>query len=204
MLSLKLLQKKAILLASHYGCEVFNLYNNLININRINGFLRKSPKRISDYDDPACSYLFSNKHLYPKKDKIYLDVLLFNYQISCKELFKNQSLEFLFYLGNGISTVEKIVQTTGLEKEAARRYYCFRLRRLCEMIEKLPNCYVFIEGISKLENLSIYLNEKYKIIPDVKLNYSIKIESQGIPENCFERYYAFIQHCDEKKFLKII
>ena len=106
-MSLKLLQKRAILLVSHYGCEVFNLYNNLIKINRINGFMRKNPKRITDYDDPACSYLFFNKHTYPKKDKIYLDVLLFNYQVGCKELFKNQNVEFLFYLGNGISTIQE-------------------------------------------------------------------------------------------------
>lgn len=204
MLSLKLLQKKAILLISHYGCEIFNLYSNLIKINRINGFVRKNPKRISDYDDPICTYLFSKKHSYPKKDKIYLDILLFNYQITSKELFKNQNIEFLFYLGNGISTIEKIVQTTGLNEEAAKRYYCFRLRRICEHIEKLPNSRVFIEGISKLENLNSYLNERYKFSPSIELNYPIKIESKGIPENCFERYYGFIQNCDERKFIKII
>ena len=204
MLTLKLLQKKAILLVSHYGCEVFNLYNNLLKINRVNGYLRKIPKRTIDYDDPACTYLFFQKHNYQKKDKIFLDTLLFNYQLSCKLLYKNPNVEFIFYLGNGISTVEKIVQTTGLEEDAARRYYCFRLRRICEMMERLPNAVVFIEGISKLENFSNYLNEKYKFNPPVKLNYPIKIETSGIPENCFERYYGFIQNCDERKHLKII
>lgn len=204
MLSLKLLQKRAILLVSHYGCGVFNLYNNLIKINRINGFARKIPKRITDYDDPACTYLFTNKHSYYRKDKIYLDILLFNYQLSCKELFKNNNVEFLFYLGNGISTVENIASSTGLEYESAKRYYCFRLRRICEMIEKIPNSHVFIEGISKVDSLSDYLSEKYKFSPKLNLNYNVSIENKGIPENCFERYYAFIENCNEKKYLKII
>ena len=63
---------------------------------------------------------------------------------------------------------------------------------------------IFIEGMSTLENLSIYLNQKYNFYPKIDINYSIKLENSGISENCFERYYAFIQDCNEKKFLKII
>ena len=72
------------------------------------------------------------------------------------------------------------------------------------MIERIPNSHVFIEGISKVENLSDYLSEKYKFSPKLNLNYNIAIENKGIPENCFERYYAFMQNCHEKNYLKII
>jgi hypothetical protein len=204
MISLNLLQKRAILLISHHGCNIVDLYNNLLKTTRINGFTRKITKRASDYDDPVCGYLFNKNHNWPKKDKIYLDVLLFNYQISCKELYKNKNVEFIYYLGNGISTIKKIIQNTGLDEESARRYYCFRLRRICEMMEKTPNSMIFIEGMSTLENLSSYLNQKYNFYPKIDINYSIKLENSGISENCFERYYAFIQDCNEKKFLKII
>lgn len=204
MISLNLLQKRAILLISHYGCEVISLYNNFLKIPRINGFARKVPKRITDYDDPICSYLFEKKHSWPKKDKIYLDILLFNYQISSKELFKNKNVEFIYYLGNGVSTIKKIINSTGLDEDSSRRYYAYRLRRICELMEKTPNSVVFIEGMSKLENFNNYLNQKYNFYPKINLDYKIEIEDSGIPENCFERYYAFIQNCDEKKFLKII
>ena len=42
------------------------------------------------------------------------------------------------------------------------------------------------------------------MLPTIDLNYTINSEDSGVPENCFERYYAFIQDCNEKKFLKII
>ena len=204
MISLNLLQKRAILLISHYGCNFIDLYNNFLKVPRVNGFVVKTPKRITDYDDPICGHLFNKSHNWPKKDKIYLDVLLFNYQISCKELYKNNNVEFIYYLGNGVSTVDKIVKSTGLDEKSAIRYYAFRLRRICEMMEKTPNAIIFIEGMSKLENFSNYINQKYNLNPKIDFNYTINSEDSGVPENCFERYYAFIQDCNEKKFLKII
>ena len=189
---------------SHYGCNILDLYNELLKSPRVNGFVRKNPKRVTDYDDPVCTYLFSKNHSWPKKDKIYLDILLFNYQISCKELYKNKNIEIIYYLGNGMSTVKKIMTTTGLDEDSARRYYSFRLRRICEMMEKTPNSIIFIEGMSSLENLSNHLNQKYNFYPKLNLNYTINLENSGIPENCFERYYAFMHNCHEKNYLKII
>jgi hypothetical protein len=192
-------RKKAILLISHFGCNAFDFYNMLLCHNRINGYFNIVPERAVNYNDPNCLYLFKKKnHSWPNKDKIYLDLLFFNYQIGCNQLYKNPDVEFLFYLGNGIKVLEKINQQTGLSLDVAKRYYCFRLRRICEMICKVKKPKIFIEGISDGEKIFKHLNNEYKFFPpfDFKINY--EKDTQGIPEECFERYYSFIIKMKER------
>jgi hypothetical protein len=186
-------RKKAILLISHFGCNVFDFYNMLLCHSRINGFFKTTPERTVDYNDPNCFYLFKKKdHTWDKKDKIYLDLLFFNYQVGNKQLFKNPDVEFFFYFGNGIKVIEKINQQTGLEFEVAKRYYCFRLRRMCEMICQAKNPYVFVEGISDGSKIFDHFNKNYKLFPPLDLKINYEKDTQGIPEECFERYYSFL------------
>jgi hypothetical protein len=197
-------RKKSILVISHFGCGVFDLYNTLLYHSRINGYFKSVPERTIDYNDPYCNYLFKKSdHKWEKRDKIYLDLLFFNYQISCKELLQNPDVDFLFFLGNGINISEKINKQTGLSKEASKKYYCFRLRRMCEMIEKIKNPNVFIEGISNSLNLSKYINDKFKLFPTLDISLNYEPETNGLPESCYERYFSFLMNMKERKKINI-
>lgn len=193
-------RKKAILLISHYGCDVINLYNTMLYHSRINGFFKMNPERTVDYNDPNCTYLFKKQdHEWEGKNKIYLDILMFNYKINCKKIFKNPDVEFLFYLGNGINTLEKINKQTGYPLEVAQRYYSFRLRRICEMMCLVNNPVVYIEGISDGSKISPYLNNKYKLFPTLDFILEYQKENQGVSLDCFERYFSFMIKMKEKK-----
>lgn len=198
-------RKKAILLISHFGCNVLDFYKILLCHSRVNGYYRYNPERTVDYNDPHCTYLFKKKeHSWFKQDKIYLDLLFFNYQIGCKQLFKNNDVEFLFFLGNGIKTIEKINTQTGYCENIAKRYYSFRLRRICEMMCFVKNPTVFIEGYSDGVKLSEYINEKYNFFPALDFILPYEKETQGIPENCFERYFSFFMKMKEKQKINIV
>lgn len=197
-------RKKAILIISHFGCNVFSFYNKLLHHSRINGYYRHVPQRTVDYNDPYCSYLLKDKeHSWQNKDKIYLDLLLFNYQIGCKELFKNPDVEFIFYLGNSINVTNKINQQTGLSLDVAKRYYCFRLRRICEMLQIIKKPNIYIEGLSSDEELTRHLNNKYKFFPNLNIELDYEKETNGLPEECYERYFSFIANMKERKKINI-
>ena len=180
------------------------MYNTMLCHSRINGFFKTIPERTVDYNDPNCSYLFKKQnHNWEDKNKIYADILMFNYKIGCKKIFKNPDVEFIFYLGNGINTLDKINKQTGYSEEVAHRYYSFRLRRICEMLCLANNPIVYIEGISDGSKLSPYLNNKYKLFPTLDFELKYEKESQGMPLDCFERYFSFIVKMKERKKINL-
>jgi len=196
-------RKKVILLISHYGCHVLDLYNIMLYHSRINGFFNNNPERTVDYNNPTCSFLKKKDHTWQGKDKIYLDTIFFNYKIGCKSLFKNEDVEFLFYLGNGIETLDKINKQTGYNADVAKRYYSFRLRRICEIMCQVQNPNVYIEGYSDSKKLCSYINQKYKLFPSLDFILKYEKETHGIPENCFERYFSFMIRMKEMKKINI-
>ena len=111
-------------------------------------------------------------------------------------------------IDKGTQIREKINHQTGLGFEVAKRYYCFRLRRMCEMICQAKNPCVFVEGISDGTKIFDHFNKNYKLFPPLDLKINYEKDTQGIPEECFERYYSFLikmrrhQTIANKKFTK--
>ena len=66
---------------------------------------------------------------------IWLDELLHNYQFSCKELYK--VCRFVYMVRPAEPTVNALI-LAGYEPDCAARYYCYRLRRMCEMAKRTP------------------------------------------------------------------
>ena len=67
---------------------------------------------------------------------IWLEQLQHNYQFSCKELYG--VCRFLYMVRPAEPTLNALI-AAGYDPGCAARYYCYRLRRLCEMAKRTPN-----------------------------------------------------------------
>jgi hypothetical protein len=107
--------------------------------------------------------LSEQKHKIDDSSAIYMDLLLFNYEFSCTSLYDH--CKFIYFIREAKPTLNKIIEDYPQYKpETALKYYCFRLRRICEMAKRTPNCIVLTwedlhakRGLNLLEE---YLNLK--------------------------------------------
>lgn len=84
------------------------------------------------YDDPsATESILSTKHKYSKTVGLYVNEVLYNYQISHKGIYK--TCEIVYLIRDPKSSI-KFVKPK--DAEYALNYYVFRLRRLYEMAKE--------------------------------------------------------------------
>lgn len=73
----------------------------------------------------------SNPHKINNKSALYLDHLLYNYQLSIKAAFSY--CRFIYVVRSPEPTINLLVQHNQMDENQATRYYTYRLRRIYEM-----------------------------------------------------------------------
>ena len=118
---------------------------------------------------------------YRKRPKVYFDHILYNHEFSCKELFKY--LNFVYVIGDPKKSLDNIVSNKTYGERTACNYYCFRVRRIYEMIKKSNNCLVFFD--EDLQNDETY-NKIYQML-GIKDKIKIKNKTQDKKEIYIDR-----------------
>lgn len=124
--------KKLTLLCSHVFSGSTALYEAMIGNPRVQG---SKTDRVSVYETGVdLLRAVSEPHKIGNRAGVYVDELLFNYQVSTKLVYENCS--FVFVVRPPRAVLEHMVGTLRHTPDSAARSYLFRLRRLCEMSKR--------------------------------------------------------------------
>lgn len=126
--------KKLLLVCSHLYSGSGSLYTALDQHPRIQGFRAPEPNR---YVNPLdLLRRTEQRHKLGNRSAIYMDELLYNYQLQTKQAYKN--CHFLYVVRRPEPVLARMMVLDKMRPGFAARYYTFRLRRLCEMAKRTP------------------------------------------------------------------
>lgn len=187
--------KKIVLICSHEYSGSTALYEAMNTHTRIQGYKIKNK-----YENPLNFYfLCKNPHKLTNKSAIYMDELLYNYQLSTKTAY--DYCRFIYVIRKPESVMGYMVANDKKKASFAIRYYNYRLRRLYEMSKRTTGA-ILLTYDDLLENRCIdqidsYLGLKQPIIfnPSLLLPYQRVFNLQQITptviddlNDTYERY----------------
>lgn len=151
-------------IATHLGAGGTVLLNSMRKNDRVrtfgfSGFIYHSPP------DLLSLKTYLTKNWKPKPGTIYADKLVYNTQLTSKQLYDNA--EWVYLIREPEGTLEHLVSKHNYTPECAEKYYSFRLRRLCEMARHTPKALVLyfddLVSTSALPCLERYLKLKEEL-----------------------------------------
>lgn len=133
---------------------------------------------------------------------IYGDHSLFNYSFSCKHLYK--ICKFIYVIRPPRQTLNELLYI--YSKKSAVNYYCFRLRRICEMAKQTPGAvlitYDELMGGKSFDLIYNYLKLRDPLKHDM-IEGEIKKISNNFDENTlldvenkYERYFYYLNNLE--------
>lgn len=123
--------KKAVLVISHEGsnsdalCEILNR-NPRVQFTH--------PNLVYNHPEVVES-LTNHVHKLSNSAAVWLDMVLHNFYFSHKEIYK--MCKFIYMIREPKPTLNSIVDLNS-NADCVTRYYCYRLRRICEMARDTP------------------------------------------------------------------
>lgn len=188
---------KIVFLCSHEYSGSNFLYESMDKNPRIQGyknlsFIYTSPNELIS--------LTQQKHKLENRAAIYMDEILYNWQLFDKNTLK--VCKFIHVVRRPESVLNYFSEYKKLSPEFALRYYLFRLRRICEIAKRTPEAVLLtyddlIEG-KGMNLIEDYLELKNPIdfhfndLPEVKSNFPMKSINEA--ETAYERYLYFLKN----------
>lgn len=199
--------KKVVFIVSHL-CSGSSTLIKILNENpRCTVF--QSKRRYEHPED--LNWLFKFHKLKKSPGAIYGDNLLYNHSFSCKLLYKY--CQFIYLIRPPMQTLNEIYRQRLYSKKSAFNYYCFRLRRICEMAKQTPDgilttydsliggkCFSIIENYLNLLEPLFYLNSENLdsfSLADNRFDKEIIAKA----EDCYEKYFYYLKNLPIKKAL---
>jgi hypothetical protein len=146
------------------------------------------------YNDPYCLFSKKTNFEYRKRPKYGFDHILYNHEFTCKNLF--QFIYFVYIIGDPKKTITNLVYKNIYDQKIACNYYCFRIRRIYEMIKNSKNYLLFFEEDLVKEDLYFKIQKmlgirdklKIKIKPQEKIDIKIEKSLMDETEAFYEKY----------------
>ena len=146
----------------------------------------------SDFD-----WLFDQEHKLDNAAAIYGHCLLHNWSFASKALY--EICQFIYLIRPAKPSLN-IIQAKNYTPHTACRYYCFRLRRICEMAKQTPGA-VFLTWQDLADGRGQALIENYLNLKDPLSRGSFSEPIDEMPpelvektQDSYERYYYYLRH----------
>lgn len=124
--------KKVVFLMSHIGSGSNALYSLLASHPRIMGLENENV-----YDSQISLIAAAErKHKLNNASRIYLDHILYNFQYSLRP---DPWVRMVFLAREPEGSIDYMVNRKIFKKSEAKRYYLYRMRRMCELAKRNPN-----------------------------------------------------------------
>lgn len=158
--------KKIVFICSHQysGSEI--LYQSLNRHPRIQGY---KGQVLGNYSSGLqLLTLTKQNHKCQNRSAIYMDEILFNFQISSKDAYKY--CKFIYVLRKPEIPINFLIYKDRKKPSFAVLYYKFRVRRLCEMAKRTPGA-IFLTYEQLCAGEGMDLIKEYLDLPtDIEFN----------------------------------
>lgn len=147
--------------------------------------------------------LTKQPHKLNNRSSIYLNELMFNYELCTKAAYEN--CKFIYVVRPPENALGRIIEKEDMKISYAIRYYTYRLRRICEMAKRTPGA-VFLTWDDLNNNRGIdliddYLELKQGLIYDSSLlddfrqepDVRIKLEIRNKVEETYQKYLYWLK-----------
>jgi hypothetical protein len=188
------MQKKELLLViTHYR-------ENNVLVDTLNTNKRIQKIDLQLYKDMSNFFSLGSIRIgYKKNPHIYMDSLYYNHQFSFAPLLNFS--KFIYLVNKPRLVMPSLVESNRYSPESCLNYYCFRLRKIYEMIRKTPG-----------QNFKVFFDEEF-ILPDtykkiqefldLKEEFSIRKENSVADFNVSNTILEKANECYEKYRFKI-
>ena len=151
--------KRVILVISHLGAGSASLCYCLSQ----NNIIQWVSQGIT-YDDPVQSIesILATKHKYSEKIGLYINEVLYNYQISHKKVY--EACQFIYLVRDPKSSI-RIIKPN--DATFALNYYIFRLRRIYEMAKETKGA-LFLTWDELVSQKGTKYLAKYFNLPEIR------------------------------------
>lgn len=188
--------KKLIFVCSHLhsgSSELCKILSEHPKIQYCNNFEKQT------YSNPVDMFqATSSSHKMKNKSAIYLDHLLYNYQLSIKSAYSY--CRFIYLVRSPEPVINLLISNDTMSFDQAVRHYTYRLRRLCEMFKNTPDAVLLTWEDLKSGDF------KSKIENYLSLSPPIEITQENISK--FYEYESFSNQFDlsdvENKYQKYL
>lgn len=102
---------------------------------RIQGFRLN---RVYSHFFVASDQLTKHRHKCDSSAAIWMDELLFNTMLTTTVFYEHPKFKFIYLVRSPEPTLNQLVVRGNYSPLGALRYYCYRLRRICEMAKRTP------------------------------------------------------------------
>lgn len=192
--------KKTLFVVSHHGSGSDKLIHCLNDNPRVQVF----DTQIMYNHPSSLNILHSHTHKLDNSSAIYGEHLLENVYFSCKNLFS--CCKFIYVVREPRPSISQITTQNGFSLQTACNYYCFRLRRICEMARQTPQAvistYQTLASEEKLKEIEKYLNlssplEWGEKAEDEILDIPLEVLSKA--EESYERHLYYLKNLIDQK-----
>lgn len=189
--------KKVLFLVSHVGSGSGSVYESLNAHPRIQGF---SFNNVYSSSIRLMS-LTANKHKLMNNSRIYMDHLLYNYQISDRSLLSCCS--FVYVVREPEASIDYLIGSGTYSREQAKMYYLYRIRRICELAKRTPGS-TFLTHANLRDGKGLDLIERQLRLKDSiprinwidgeKMKNHLRIEEYDSLSQAYEKYLYFVSN----------
>lgn len=192
--------KKTLFVVSHFGSGSDKLIHCLNDNPRVQTF----DTQITYNHPSSLNVLHSHTHKLDNSSAIYGEHLLENVYFSCKNLFSY--CKFIYVVREPKLSISQIMAQNTYSLPTACNYYCFRLRRICEMARQTPKAvistYQTLASDDKLKEIENYLNLssplKWPAETDDKA-LDIPLSLLSTVEESYERHLYYLKNLVSQK-----
>jgi hypothetical protein len=192
------LKHKFFFIATHLGSDNWPLSKSLMPLAYVS-------RTDTNYDHPEVLFDFYKRVPY-HRSMILGDHLMHNFSLSHTGFLN--FCKFVYFIRDGRHTMYDMINHKYFEGNPERclLYYCYRLRRLCEMARNTPGAVLLtwndIKEKKGMDLLKKYLGLMRVPIIDTEPNYPKTSNiNYGIiqkADECYERHYYYLKKCDLK------
>lgn len=189
--------KKAVLVISHEGsnsdalCEILNR-NPRVQLTH--------PNLVYNHPEVVES-LTNHTHKLSNSAAVWLDVVLHNFYFSHKEIYK--MCKFIYMIREPKPTLDSIVDLNS-NTDCVIRYYCYRLRRICEMARSTPGS-LLLQWEDVYTGRAFHLVERFLGLKEpLQLDQLLFVQPKPNPfvttsmietcQNAYERYLYYLKN----------
>lgn len=192
--------KKVCFIVSHLNSGSPHLFDQLCDNPRVMGY-----RLPIIYNHPTMlDQLTTKPHKLLNSAAVYVTEVLYNWQL-CHRGFYDMC-RFIYMIREPEGTLNQLVRGHGYQPDFAVRYYCYRLRRICEMAKRTPGA-VLLTYTDMATGEGLHLVDKYLSLKQPLAHEPDWYEMRTWPnlvgldgmqqaQRSYERHLHYLRHLD--------